>query len=33
MSVNEHLECWKGFEKSKEEPGSSTEVQPGFSMP
>ncbi len=33
VSVNEHLECWKGFEKSKEEPGSSTEVQPGFALP
>ncbi len=33
MSVNEHLGCWKGFEKSKEEPGSSTEVQPPVTMP
>lgn len=32
-SVNGHLECWKGVEESKEEPGSSTGVQPGFAMP
>lgn len=32
-SVNSHLECWKGFEESNKEPGSSTDVQPGFAMP
>ena len=33
VSVNGHLGCWKGVEESKEEPGSSTDVQPGFTMP
>ena len=32
-SVNGHLECWKGFEESNEEPGTSTDVQPGFALP
>jgi hypothetical protein len=32
-SVNGHLGCWKGFEESKEKPGSSTDVQPGFALP
>ena len=33
VSVNGHLECWKGFEESNEKPGSSTDVQPGFTLP
>ncbi len=32
-SVNGHLGCWKGFEESNEEPGTSTDVQPGFALP
>ena len=32
-SVNGHLGCWKGFEESKEKPGSSTDVQSGFALP
>nr|CAI64132.1 hypothetical protein [uncultured archaeon]CBH36546.1 hypothetical protein BSM_00230 [uncultured archaeon] len=33
VSVNGHLECWKGVEESNKEPGSSTDVQPPFAMP
>jgi len=33
VSVNGHLECWKGVEESNKEPGSSTGVQPGFALP
>ena len=33
VSVNGHLECWKGFEESNKEPGLSTDVQPPFALP
>ena len=32
-SVNGHLGCWKSLEESKEEPGTSTDVQQGIVLP